>query len=300
MRKLLTAGLTFLAMFFNLQAEDSCLNSAVSDSPSNSKKPQVAKQLATEMQQLFTLLKQQNKLFKPAPVMRRRYDIMNMVAKEVSPLLEVSETPFINKKHSKSESEVFPVLFLENNTILYIRIDGATDSAFKSLNKTIDCSKMEACILDLRKCSNGSAEAMLKILGMFINESNVVTLQRQQNLKFSMPKFVLVGPDTSGTGELLAASLRKARNVVMLGEPTGGHPFHYKQFQLKSGAYVNIPQLPECMKRIPHFPVKPEVLSSPQPQTAFKILKTTGKFRQDPSIAAAVDLYKALQVTRDI
>ncbi|MCP3965183.1 MAG: hypothetical protein GY750_20535 [Lentisphaerae bacterium] len=310
MLKLLTAGLICVAISFAIFAEDVKPEPVVSkplpEEYSKKTNPQVAEQLSAEIKQLLDLLKQNNKLFKPEPVLSNKFDILNMIAKEVSPLLEVSETPFANAPEiNKTNAEIYPIFALSDIEAIYIRLDYINASTIAPLIDfaTLGKDKREnakACIFDLRKCSGGDVGSMLKVLGMSIKESAIVNFRLADNQIFAVLKFVLIGPETSGTGELLAASLKKAKDVVIIGENTAGRPFAYKQFKLESGTYVNIPQLPQCMKRISQFPVKPEVLSSPRPQTAYTVLKSSGNYKKDSCLTTVVDLFKALQVTRDI
>jgi carboxyl-terminal processing protease len=125
----------------------------------------------------------------------------------------------------------------------YARVGPVEDGCHEKLHAIMDdltSRGARAMILDLRWCPGGYITPAAHIAGMFLNEGVVITRINFRNPgesstppvltnpypaggKFTkIPLLVLVGSETTGGGELIAAALQDAGRCVVMGQRTVG------------------------------------------------------------------------------
>jgi C-terminal peptidase prc len=124
----------------------------------------------------------------------------------------------------------------------YIRIGPLESGLDIRFAEMLDDLKKQGCrglILDLRWCPGGYVDPGTAIAGMFLKEGSVVAKMRFRNPArvssngdlrtrsdgekcTDIPLVVLVGHETTGGGELIAAALRDHDRCVVLGQRTAG------------------------------------------------------------------------------
>jgi carboxyl-terminal processing protease len=94
--------------------------------------------------------------------------------------------------------------------------------------------KLKGVILDLRECPGGFLDEATGIADLFLGECTIATAKyRDEKLSAphtshadnsftNFPLYVLVGPDTLGGGELIAAALQDNKRATLVGERTKG------------------------------------------------------------------------------
>jgi carboxyl-terminal processing protease len=97
-------------------------------------------------------------------------------------------------------------------------------------------SGLRGLILDLRECPGGVVQGAVQVADMFLDEKLIATLHSRgdglagpsermsgaENSILDLPLVVLVGPDTSGGGELIAAALQDHGRARIAGQRTRG------------------------------------------------------------------------------
>ena len=105
-------------------------------------------------------------------------------------------------------------------------------------------------VLDLRWCPGGYVDPGTTIAGMFLPEGAVIAkvalfpnvVERETEHRApkghrfpDLPLVVLVGPDTLGGGELIAAAIQDYKRADVVGQRTAGRAATQKQYDLKFG-----------------------------------------------------------------
>jgi len=118
----------------------------------------------------------------------------------------------------------------------------------------------DAAVIDLRPASGGVEEAALQVATRFVPSDQVVaslwaragegivaagdlSVSPRPTGVFPGAVVLLVGPDTSGAGELLARILAGLPGVIVVGEPTAGSPREPLVRALPNGWSLGVPNL---------------------------------------------------------
>lgn len=123
----------------------------------------------------------------------------------------------------------------------YVRLSSMVNYAEAALTEILDDLTKRGCrglILDVRWCPGGSIDTSAKIAGLFLREgttiarltswtpqgntSSAVVQARGTKRFLELPLVVLIGPDTAGEGELIAAALRDNDRCVVMGQRSAG------------------------------------------------------------------------------
>ena len=112
--------------------------------------------------------------------------------------------------------------------------------------------KLEGLILDLRVAGSSRGWPLQDLLSMFhegdigefynrVNETQPITIQGQDYLSSqTVPLVILIGANTSGSPEILAASLQAGERATLVGEATSGSVEATDVFYLPDGSRVFI------------------------------------------------------------
>lgn len=113
-------------------------------------------------------------------------------------------------------------------------------------------NKIAGAILDLRFAGGEDYRAAKEAAGL---------LADKKNRPFAGPLAVVVNSATRGAAETLAAALRAAGGVLILGSPTAGDAMTFKEFMLKDGERLLVATAPVEMdgKTIPADGLKPDI-----------------------------------------
>ena len=162
----------------------------------------------------------------------------------------------------------------------------------------------EGLVIDLRGASGGLEDAALLVATRFVaTEQVVATLLARDgevlvpsgelsvtplaNGVFAGPVVVLIGPSTSGAGELLALVLAELPRVTLVGEPTAGSPRDPLVRSLPNGWSIGVPNLevigPDGSHRVGK-PLQPDI-------EAPSILDDLGA-GPDPGLEAALEVLR--------
>jgi C-terminal processing protease CtpA/Prc len=126
----------------------------------------------------------------------------------------------------------------------YVRVGAIEEGADTRLEEMLTDLKQQGCrglILDLRWCPGGFVAPGTAIAGMFLREGAVIAQMRYRDpsrggrpnevappggTKFTdLPLVVLVGSETAGGGELIAAALQDNGRAVVIGQRTVGRAY---------------------------------------------------------------------------
>ena len=129
------------------------------------------------------------------------------------------------------------------NRIGYIRvgfIENSTDAKVSETLADLTQKDCKALILDLRWCPGGFVDPSCRLAGLFLDEGALITRMAERTnargvspdmkaftpagwTKFpDRPLVVLVGPETSGGGEMIASALQDHQRAIILGQRTLG------------------------------------------------------------------------------
>lgn len=127
--------------------------------------------------------------------------------------------------------------------IAYIRIgtiENETEDDFRAILESLVEGDVQGLVLDLRWCPGGYVTPTAQVAGMFLPEGKVITRietrHPERNLRseltagsregrdafVKLPLIVLVGPDTIGGGEMIAAALQDHKRCPIAGQRTFG------------------------------------------------------------------------------
>ncbi len=125
----------------------------------------------------------------------------------------------------------------------YIRlgaVETALDTKVGEMLADLDRRGCRALVLDLRWCPGGYVDPGVRIAGMFLRENVMLAQMKYRNPQLAgsqaeirnafpnltryttYPMVVLVGQETTGGGELIAAALRDNERCVLMGQRTVG------------------------------------------------------------------------------
>ena len=211
-----------------------------------------------------------------------------------------------NRQKEVAERNNYPAIMLALNKILYIRIPSFSIETVKQIKKECDACTKDAdpiigIIIDLRNSQSLNNQSAIDITALFASAKNMQKMNIRSSLKqvLKQPVIILTGEKTRGDAEIFTRFMIKMKRAVSLGEKSAGIPFAKKSVTLSNGDYLLIPQIPEKLKHIPPFPVKPSIKFSPYPQLAYdKLAKTPGSEKDDRCIQRAVELILCLNALK--
>lgn len=132
-----------------------------------------------------------------------------------------------------------------------IGYDGLIEEVLQGMQDLTQNRKLGGLILDLRISSSSGVWPLEELLTLFHNGVIGEFYSRTDNQLFriqgrdildsqSLPLVVLVGENTSGFAEILAAGLQKGRRATVIGAPTPGDVETLTAFYLPDGSHVQI------------------------------------------------------------
>ena len=177
-------------------------------------------------------------------------------------------------------AQSYPVLELTEKKFSYIRFDTLTQEtvvdALKTVHEKEGRTDAPGMIFDLRNTS-GSDYACAETLA-------------DAARKLACPVMVLVSGGTSGSGELLAAFLRRDCGAVLLGTETAGSVFPVKRIYVDDTAWF-LPLLKPEYSGISPYALKPDLEKDSEARLSCDLLKESpDKLDGDPVLRLATDL----------
>ena len=211
-----------------------------------------------------------------------------------------------DNKQKEIEKKEYPALLLALNKILYIRIPSFSIETVKQIKKECEACVKNAdpilgIIIDLRNSQSLNSQYAIDITALFASGENMHKMNIRSSLKqvLKQPVIILTGEKTRGDAEIFTRFMIEMKRAVSLGGKSAGIPFAKKSVNLSNGDYLLIPQIPEKLKHIPPFPVKPSIKFSPYPQLAYdKLAKTSGSEKDDRCIQRALELILCLNALK--
>ncbi len=147
--------------------------------------------------------------------------------------------------------------------IAYVRLVGLGDATAAALSTKLAAMRLagwKGVVVDLRSLASGPRGALLDTAAEFLGSGALVYSSKGRNAKMAPPRehrtggdgakldlphlTVLVGPGTSGPGELLAAALRHHNGGTLVGAKTFGNGQEVYTFPLTASrgrAYLRLP-----------------------------------------------------------
>jgi len=211
--------------------------------------PRLLNKFLPDLTQVLTLI-ENNRFSSEKMTIQQKHEILRNVVITLNPFMDLK---IVKPFHiAKAKTKSFPVKKIQQNKILCFRIDAFTSDnikAFMDTTQEILKSKESpnGIIFDLRNCSGFNNKNMYKVS------------QRAKSLKLTI--ICLIGKKTSGDAELLAQSVSDFPKGMLIGNPSAGQPFEYKNIVLKSGLTLLVPEIPEFLKKLPEKPIKPAIYS---------------------------------------
>lgn len=199
---------------------------------------------------------------------------------------------------NETNADPFPGVTLSVNRFFYLRIDSFSSANFAKAKE--DCEAVsrlqnqpKGVIVDLRNCDSYDYEDAMRTLALFMPPESVPFLEDSKKTEriLKYPVFVLAGQKTKGAAEVFAYIISKSKDSLVIGENTAGMPFRKKDVELKSGAMLRIPVVPEEFKDIPALSVNPLVAKQAYPQCAYDKLTSQSVIdSEDKILQSAIDL----------
>ena len=177
-------------------------------------------------------------------------------------------------------AQSYPVLELTEKKFPYIRFDvltqETTSDALKAIREREGRADVSGVIFDLRNASGGD----------YACAESLAEAAR----KLACPVMVLVSGGTSGSGELLAAFLRRDCGAVLLGTETAGSVFPVKRIYVDDTAWF-LPRLKPEYSGISPYALKPDLEKDSEARLSCDLLKESpDKLDGDPVLRLAADL----------
>lgn len=142
----------------------------------------------------------------------------------------------------------------QSNEILYIKFNNILNNSSKYVKENIDSAISEGIkgiVIDLRNCDNSIDEEVFKIIqnlvpsGLTIGAVNKKGAEevvcRSEGSELNVKISVLVNEKTSGTCELIAASLKNNKNAKIIGTKTAGNAVRLKKITLADDSVLVFP-----------------------------------------------------------
>ncbi len=151
-----------------------------------------------------------------------------------------------------------PVSLIVHNDVAILRFGTLTQRTLEylpNLHERINTMTQErrllGYVLDLRQVS-GSLDVALEVANLFLgdriavgriraHEEMGIQLYSDERQMFAGPFVILIDEGTAFGGEMLAASLRDATDVTLVGMKTAGRTAKMKSFTLSDGSVVALP-----------------------------------------------------------
>ncbi|MBI3616544.1 MAG: S41 family peptidase [Candidatus Omnitrophica bacterium] len=201
----------------------------------------------------------------------------------------------------------------------YIRITEFQDNTPRDLKKaleTLEQTKMDGFILDLRNNPGGLLDVAIEVAEMFIpSGKRILTTKgriKSQNLEFvskldhphtAYPMVILVNGGSASASEIVAGALRDHRRGILMGTRTFGKGSVQTVIPLKDGSAIRLTTslyYTPSGQSIHGEGLEPDVVveekESKEPAEEGKLVPEEEKLASDPMILRAIDLMKGLKV----
>ncbi|MDD3118047.1 MAG: S41 family peptidase [Victivallales bacterium] len=184
---------------------------------------------------------------------------------------------------------------LEQNRILYLRLDGLTQPIVTAAATQLRAAEAEAAIhaivLDLRHCRGYHFDNAVYLLSLICPPSQVPLYRAGNKPPRATQKLVavLLGPETSGSAEFLIQHLNDTKTGLTLGADTAGNPFPRRTIPLSSGRFLSLPAIPSGFRYHASGAATPLISAPPHPVADFRRPAAT-EIKRDPCLQRACDL----------
>jgi hypothetical protein len=130
----------------------------------------------------------------------------------------------------------------------YLRIQEVDSGLSKELAERLnDSKKLKGAVLDLRFAYGQNYQAAAEAADQFMTSEQALLKQGEttisstaKNSAINLPLVVLVNRETTGAAEALVAILRQANLALVIGAPTAGHAYAFKEVSLQNGNRLRI------------------------------------------------------------
>ena len=211
-------------------------------------------------------------------------------------IVEGPVRPALASRHLAPEQACPPGVLISSNRIFYLRLSLLNKASLLRLREECDsvsrlAKRPMGLVLDLRDCAGvDSSDALSAFYALDLKDSSGIPLD--------IHLAALVGANSSGSAEVLAAMLDHERKGLLIGAPTAGRPFNIKT--VKSSIYtLAIPETPETLSYIQQAPLKPSIEVAAYPQ--LELVKLRNELRSEDSdlcLSRAVDLLVSLDAIK--
>jgi hypothetical protein len=154
-----------------------------------------------------------------------------------------NETPTAGPSLARSEVIEEICLYLK-----IARVDAGLDAALgEAVEKARATNRLQGVVLDLRFASGSDYEAAARVADRFIGKeidlldwAGQMARATASTQDVDVPVAVLVNAQTSGAPEALAEVMRESKAGLILGAPTAGRAFVFRDFTLSGGQTLRI------------------------------------------------------------
>ena len=203
------------------------------------------KQLIAEFQQIIMLLNKKLPDWNSSRQLENKQrEIIRAFVASLGSSLKYSPNKY-NAPTLNSKFRPLPLLWLQQNRIAYLRVDGFNSEVlfqFRQIHDILVANyRLTGMIIDLRNCRSfdyKNGVACLKQL----------TAVYKTKTPTKVHLAVLIGPRTLGVAEYFIHQLKKATKAVIIGMKSAGQPFEYEHEKLTGGGYLLLPRMPENIR----------------------------------------------------
>ena len=206
--------------------------------------------------------------------------IMRALDSGVVPASAAKERMPFRIEFDERDFRKYPVFGLTDRKFPYLRFDlvfpPRMTQAIQELNKISDGTAPTGVIVDLREAGTGVTLS--------------VNVLPEALRKLECPVMVLISGKTKGSGELLAAVLRRDCGAVLIGTETAGNIFPLKRIVVNDVKWF-VPDPPAEYYDISPYALKPDLEKNSDTRMSFDELKEKpNKLDGDPVLRLAADL----------
>jgi hypothetical protein len=133
----------------------------------------------------------------------------------------------------------------------YLRIGrvapGLSNELVKAYEQVRGTNKLKGLVIDLRyavgqdyMAAAQSADLFFKSEQPLLNWGSMVVRSTPKSHGIDLPMVILINHNTSGAAEALAAALRQTEGSLVIGSPSAGHAYLYKDVPLSNGELLRV------------------------------------------------------------
>jgi hypothetical protein len=124
---------------------------------------------------------------------------------------------------------------------------GLSNEVAKAYDQLRATNKLKGMVVDLRysvgqdyPAAADTAALFFKLEQPLLQWGDTTARSSAKNTAIELPLIVLINHDTTGAAEALAAALRQVDGSLIIGSPSAGHAYLYKEFTLGDGQVLRV------------------------------------------------------------